>query len=341
MTRYPRKVMTRPSPGGLLAGALCPPREAVLTGGSERQATDDEPQRVDGRVAAREVATDAASDEAPFVPNLGRRERKAVEERRGVSALVIHEAIRRQGEEELLRPATGLAWSGLAAGLSMGFSLVTQGLLRAGLPDAPWRPLVANLGYAMGFLIVILGRQQLFTENTLTAILPLLARRDRATLGRVARLWAIVFIANMVGALVFAWVVGSSDIFRPEVRQAFEAIGREALHGGFGNVVLRAVFAGWLIALMVWLLPAADTARVNVIIIVTYVVGLAGLAHIVAGTVEVLYLVTTGVASVGDFLGRFMLPTLLGNIVGGVSLVAVLNHAQVVAGAGETAGENE
>ncbi len=275
---------------------------------------------------------DELDEPAPPIVELKQREHAEADQRSAVRAPVVYEAIRREGEDELRRPARALAWSGFAAGLSMGFSLVTQGLLRAGLPNAPWRPLVANLGYSVGFLIVILGRQQLFTENTLTVILPLLSRRSGAVLARVARLWVVVLVANLAGALLFAWVVGNTDVFRAAPRQAFHEIGRDALTGGFGTVVLRGIFAGWLIALMVWLLPAAEAARVQIIIIITYIVGLAGLAHIIAGSVEVLYLVTTGDASWLDFLGRFMLPTLIGNIIGGVSLVAALNHAQVVAG---------
>src|SRR4051812_30179237 len=94
-------------------------------------------------------------------------------ERRSVSARIVHEAVLAEGLEELERTSAALAWSGLAAGLSMGFSLAAEGLLRAHLPDTSWRPLVDRLGYSIGFLIVILGRQQLFTENTLTVILPL------------------------------------------------------------------------------------------------------------------------------------------------------------------------
>lgn len=109
----------------------------------------------------------------------------------------MHETIRLEGEEELKRSNSALAFSGLAAGLSMGFSLIAQGLLQAHLPDAGWTPLVVNWGYSFGFLIVVLGRQQLFTENTLTVILPLLVRRDRKTLLAVARLWAIVLVANL------------------------------------------------------------------------------------------------------------------------------------------------
>ncbi|HEY3838032.1 MAG TPA: formate/nitrite transporter family protein, partial [Bryobacteraceae bacterium] len=108
------------------------------------------------------------------------------ESRTSVSAAVIHEAIRKDGDEELQRPMSALAWSGLAAGMSMGFSFLAEGLFRSHLPDAPWRPLLVNLGYPVGFLIVVIGRQQLFTENTLTAIIPLLARRNLPTLFSVS-----------------------------------------------------------------------------------------------------------------------------------------------------------
>jgi formate/nitrite transporter FocA (FNT family) len=93
--------------------------------------------------------------------------------------------------------------------------------------------------------------------------------------------------------------------------------------------VLKAIFAAWLIALMAWLLPAAETARPVVIIIITYVVALGEFAHIVAGSVDAFYLVTTGAASYGDYAWKFFVPTLIGNVIGGVTLVAVLNYGQV------------
>jgi formate/nitrite transporter FocA (FNT family) len=245
------------------------------------------------------------------------------------NVLVIHEVIREEGENELQRPVSGLAWSALASGLSMGFSLVAEGLLRAHLPDAPWRPLIAKLGYTVGFVIVIGGRQQLFTENTLTPVLPLLNKPEIKTFGRLLRLWGVVLAANLVGALAFAWVAGHSGVFEPDVRRAFTEMGREAMAGGPGLHLLRGIFAGWLIALVVWLLPGASQARLGIILILTYLVGLAGLAHVIAGSVETLYLVTTGGAGWGAYFGRFMLPTLLGNTLGGVTLVAALNFGQV------------
>jgi formate/nitrite transporter FocA (FNT family) len=271
-------------------------------------------------------------DEPGFVPELDEVEEKQAEEEQSLSAKTTYEIIRRQGERELERATGALAWSGLAAGLAMGLSLVAQGALRHGLPDAEWRPLVTSLGYSVGFLIVILGSQQLFTENTLTAVTPLLARRDRRTLGNVARLWTVVLLANLAGAMVFAWVAARTEVFSPELRHAFTELSREATEPAFGLVVLRGIFAGWLIALMVWMLPAAKTAHVWVIVIVTWLVGAAHLSHVVAGAVEAFYLVAAGERGLGQALGGFVLPALLGNVIGGTTLVAGLNHAQAVAG---------
>ena len=220
---------------------------------------------------------------------------------------------------KLRRPLEAVAFSGLAAGLSMGFSFVAEGLLNAYLPPTSWAPLVIKLGYPVGFLIVILGRQQLFTETTVTVVLPLLSRRTAATLTRVLEFWAVVLATNLLGALFFAWVLGATDAYGPLVKGQFAQLGFAALSPDFWGTVVRAVFAGWIIATVVWLQPVAAGSRVVVIIILTYLVGLANLSHIIAGSVETLYLVTTGHLSWVTWLGHFMAPTLLGNALGGVA----------------------
>ena len=256
-------------------------------------------------------------------------------DRTSVSALVVHYAVRNDVEQELTRPASALAWSGLAAGMSMGFSLVGQALLYAYLPETPWKRLIVPLGYPLGFLIVIIGRQQLFTENTLTAIIPLLTRRSWAAVGQVVRLWAIVLAANLVGAHLFAWVAGNTPMFEPKIQAAMLVLANQALDLTFGTAILRGIFAGWLIAMVVWMLAAADADRLMIITILTYVVGLAGLTHIVAGSVEVLFPVMVGTKSWLAVAWGYLLPTLIGNVIGGASLTAALNHAQVVAGMGK------
>lgn len=275
-------------------------------------------------------ALEALEQKEGATVTLTENERREAQRRTGLRAAVVFESVRSEGERELERPVVALAFSGLAAGLSMGFSLVASGLLRSALPDAPWRPLIENLGYTLGFLIVVLGRQQLFTENTVTAIIPLLDDPDkRKTFLKVARLWVVVLITNLLGALLFAMALAHTNGFAPDVKQSFVAIGLRTLSYDFGTVLVKGIFAGWLIALMVWLLPAAERSRITVIVIITYVVGIGSLSHVIAGSVEALYAVVVGAATWSHYFIGFLLPVFIGNSLGGVLLVSILNYAQV------------
>jgi len=249
-----------------------------------------------------------------------------------IGANVVYETIRREGDDELSRSPQALAWSGFAAGLSIGFSLVAEALLQAHLPDRPWRPLLSRLGYCLGFLIVILGRQQLFTENTLTVILPLLGRRNRKTLLAVLRLWGIVLLTNLLGTAGFGLVLARTNVLAPELRVVLLGLGLKYLNLPLGTTLWRSIFAGWLVALMVWLLPAAESSRTAIIVIVTYVIGLAGFSHVIAGSTSLFYLAFVGAEPWSGLFTAFLLPALCGNILGGVALVAALAHAQVVSG---------
>jgi formate/nitrite transporter FocA (FNT family) len=264
-----------------------------------------------------------------LLPQINETERGEVRQRVSISPAVVHEAVRVEGERELNRSVFTLACSALAAGLSMGFSLVGRGMLHYYLPAAHWSVLVDSLGYSLGFLIVVLGRQQLFTENTVTVILPLLANFNRRNILRVLRLWGIVLVGNLVGAFLFATLIAQTLVFPPEIRRVFFTLSQQALMGGSGVLFLRGIFAGWLIALMVWLLPAANATRLHIIIILTYIIGVAAFAHIIVDAVSAFYLVNFGSLSLLSALVDYLLPILVGNIIGGVALVAVLNYGQV------------
>jgi formate-nitrite transporter family protein len=239
----------------------------------------------------------------------------------------IHKVIRQEGEAQLERHTGAVAWSGLAAGLSMGFSFLAMALLQAGLPEAPWRTLVGGFGYTLGFLIVILGRQQLFTESTLTPVLPVLTGPSWHKLPALFRFWAVVLATNLVGTWLFAWAICHEELFKPEVWNSLRTIAEEAVQDAFWPMAIKAVLAGWLIALMVWLLPSAGSAKMLIIVTLTYVVAIGHFSHSIAGSVEAAFAVFAGEHGVRDYLVGFLIPTVLGNTVGGVALVAMLNHA--------------
>jgi len=264
-------------------------------------------------------------------PHLDDGEQKQAAQHASPRALVIHEVVREEGEAAMERTAGALIMSALAAGLSMGFSFLAQAVIESALPDTPWRPLVAAFGYTVGFVIVILGQQQLFTESTLSAVLPVLTRRDVTTVAKTGRLWGLVLLGNIAGTVIFAAMLQIPGVFTDEVVKALEVLAKQPFSGTFMVIVVRAVFAGWLIALMVWLLPSARSARLVTILLITYVVGMSKLSHVIAGSVEASYGVMVGAASMRDYLCGFFAPTLLGNMIGGISLVAIINHGSIVA----------
>lgn len=263
---------------------------------------------------------------------LSEQQRAEVVEQHRPAAPVLHEVARLEGLEELERPPTALFFSGLASGLSMGFSMVAMGLLQAGLPDTPWRHLLTSLGYPLGYVIVVLGRQELFTESTLAPVLPLLTRPSWDTFWHLLRLWAIVLASNLLGAYLFALAAAHTPVFSPEARQAFLSLGLASMHGSFWATATRGIFAGWLIALMAWLLPSVVESRLWIIALLTYAIGLCEFSHVIAGSVLTMFAVSSGALSWKAYWTGFMLPALLGNTVGGVGLVAMLNHAQVAPG---------
>jgi formate/nitrite transporter FocA (FNT family) len=265
---------------------------------------------------------------------LSEAEIREAEERALPRAAVVFETIRREGEGELNRTISALTFSAISAGLSMGFSLFTLGVLQAHLPDTPWRPLVASFGYTVGFLIAILGRQQLFTENTLTPVLVLLHRFDAKTFFSVVRLWAIVIAGNLIGAFAFASLLAHVPVFDPELQRTFGAVAGHATEGEAWSNFVRAIYAGWLIALMVWLLPAAESAAMFIILLLTYIVAAAELTHVVAGSVEAFYAAEVGKLSWSHAILHYLVPVFAGNSVGGVTFVALLNFGQVAGDAG-------
>ncbi|EHK0944137.1 formate/nitrite transporter family protein [Citrobacter farmeri] len=251
------------------------------------------------------------------------------EDRLPSRAMAIHEHIRQDGEKELERDAMALLWSAIAAGLSMGASLLAKGIFHVKLEGVPGSFLLENLGYTFGFIIVIMARQQLFTENTVTAVLPVMQNPTFGNAGLLMRLWGIVLLGNILGTAIAAWAFEYMPIFNEETRDAFVKIGMEVMKNSPAEMFANAIISGWLIATMVWMFPAAGAAKIVVIILMTWLIALGDTTHIVVGSVEILYLVFNGTLHWSNFLWPFALPTLAGNICGGTFIFALMSHAQI------------
>jgi len=271
----------------------------------------------------------AGTPESRYAPALDEAERNEVERRMPPRAAVLHEAVGAIGEEELKRTPSALTWSGLAAGLSMGFSMVASAALQAYLPDVQFAHLVVSLGYSTGFVIVIMARQQLFTENTLTVVLPLIGAPSWRKLGLMLRLWSVVLVANLVGITLFALAVAKLPLFASKLDGAIVALGTTLMSYSVPEMFVKAVAGGWIIATMVWLMPAAESARMWIIIGLTWLIAAAGLVHVIGSAGEVFYLMFAGRLAWPDVFWHYLGPVLAGNIVGGTLIFTLISHAQV------------
>jgi len=256
-------------------------------------------------------------------------EAKKISEARRLRAAILYEVIRVEGEGELARSTSALWWSGLAAGLSIGLSVLSQALLAANLPEANWNPIVERMGYAVGFIVVIMARQQLFTENTLTAVLPVISAWQLHWLWVMLRLWAIVLAANLVGAFIFAVAIAHMGMLPADVAEQVRVISVHLMDNSATEMFVKGIAAGWLIAALVWMLPSAENAEFFLIGLMTYLIALGGFTHVIAGSVEAFYLWVTQSATTFDVFFKFLLPTLAGNVVGGTVLFGLLSYAQV------------
>jgi formate/nitrite transporter FocA (FNT family) len=252
-----------------------------------------------------------------------------------LSAKEIHANILGSAEEELERSSLSLLFSAVAAGLTIGFSFLAGGWVR-GFAQPAYQNLVVSLVYPLGFAFIIFARNELYTENTLEPVIPLLHKRDAATLADVARLWVLLIMGNLVGAFVFAAVIALTDAIPPSMRADLQSIATQSTSDGFGLTFYRAIFAGWLLALLTWLLASGHdrVAQLALIWLATVPIAAFEFRHSIVGAVEAFYRVFDGSAGWGDMVGNFILPAVLGNGVGGVSIVTLLNFGQVSSDSG-------
>lgn len=253
---------------------------------------------------------------------------KQIKDEVKASATTLYEAISHEGREEMERPMSSLAWSGLIAGMLISFCLICEAILKLHLPDWSFAPLIYNLGYSVGFVLVIIGRFQLFTENTITPILPLYNDFTRNHLIKTARLWSIVLACNLIGTFIIACLIAFVPYISTEFAQVMVEVSRHAVSGDFLKVFILAIPAGFLIAALVWFLPNAPKSKIFLIFLITYVIALLDFAHVVAGSTEAFLLVLKGQISVLE-TASFITAATLGNIVGGTFLFSLVAYAQV------------
>jgi formate/nitrite transporter FocA (FNT family) len=243
------------------------------------------------------------------------------------TAQQIFAQVAKNARQELRRPLKNLAVSGFAGGITMGLTALGASIVRADLGTGGVAQVITHLIYPIGFIAVIVGRAQLFTENTLYPVALVLAERRHylATL----RLWMVVLASNCLGALTFAALAVKTGALQPQYAQTMADIGMEAVHHPLLTIFWSAVMGGWIIALVAWLVSGSHSISGSVLLIwlLTFVVGVGHFAHSIATSGEILAAVLLGQVSAWGYL-NWLWVAVAGNVCGGVGLVTLLEYGQ-------------
>lgn len=250
------------------------------------------------------------------------------------SAEDIYQQVATNARQELKRSNTSLAISGFGGGAFMGLSALGTAIAVALMGDSGGAHMISRMFYTLGFIVVIVGRSQLFTENTLYPVALVLA--EKKELWNTLRLWAVVLPANVAGAFGFALLVSKTPSLSPMYVEALSHLGSKAIAHPAGAVFWSGVIGGWIIALAAWMVSGSHsiTGSVAVIWLLTYIVGLGDFAHCIASSGEILVTVLTHHAPWIAY-PQWLIPAVLGNICGGVGLVTILEYGQVIYGSEE------
>lgn len=300
---------------------------------SSTEATDGRPARIvrpdgtpattHGGLTAREGERHAEDEQS--IPVIVKRSDEAVRHPDDTLEYAIEE-----GLEQLNRPLLSLLLSSLAAGLVVGFSAMAVAIVTSLTIDSG--PLLTRLlqaaVYPLGFVVCVMSGAQLFTEHTATAVYPVLDRK--ATTRQLLRLWAAVVAGNLVGAFVIASMLTAAESVI-HAHEGYVEIGHHLLTPSVSALLMSAVLAGWLMAMGAWLVLATppDLSQVAVIYFVTFLIGLGGLHHSIAGSAEIFLAAYADPTIQPIQIIRFIAVALAGNLIGGSLFVGILNYAHI------------
>ena len=251
------------------------------------------------------------------------------------SAQEIFDVVLDNARDELSRATLVLLFSGFGGGICMGLTGLGVALVLSYLGNGPVQEFISFTLYPTGFIVVIISRAQLFTENTLYPVVLVIDERKHVL--NSLRLWGAVFSSNVLGAIFFGWLVMKTGALPANFADALAGLGVHAAEGHFTLIFAKAVLGGWLIALVAWCVAGSHwtIAQMAITWLLTFIVGAGHFSHCIASSAEIIAAIMSGHLHFADYF-RWLVPCTLGNIVGGVAMVSVLNYGQVRIGAEKT-----
>ena len=240
----------------------------------------------------------------------------------------------KEGSRRLQRGTLGMASTGVIGGVDVMIGImaltVVSGALAVVVPE-PVAHVGGSLVFGVGFVLIILGRSELFTENFLVPIAPVLRRL--APVSAVARLWTVTALANLVGIFVLAAIFTRAGLVPPETLDAAGKVADTFAERDFIAALLSAIIAGTVMTLFTWIATAVelDVARIGIALIVGFILAAPSLNHAIVGFGEMSFGLLAGTTSSAEWIdvAQNFPVSVLGNLIGGLGFVTLARVLQV------------
>ena len=251
----------------------------------------------------------------------------------GQEAPEIVDDASRIGAKRLERPLIGDAITAFAGGMSVSFGAIAMIMAAAsvggGIDSPSTALLVGALVFPVGFIILLVGKTELFTENFLLPVAAVI--KGRGNLRQLGSLWAITLSCNLLGSVVFAFLISREQVLAPGPAEEMIALAAHSIEYSLPTAFIKAVFAGWLMTTLTWLLVAAVGfgPRIAMIWAIGTLIVLGQFNHVIISAAEIFIAMFLGAdITVGDWVTRNFLPALTGNIIGGLVFETLLQYVQ-------------
>jgi formate/nitrite transporter FocA (FNT family) len=244
----------------------------------------------------------------------------------------IWEAAVEEGERRVTRTSGAIVAAAFVGGadvmLGVGAFVSVAGALQQ-VMSPQTADTLGTFVFGIGFVMIAIGRGELFTENFMIPFAAAFARRARAP--QLIHLYGLALVGNLAGVALLAWMLSLDKVLH---HQALEAGGRVAdvyAGRGIGAAFVSAVLAGAVVTLWTWMSEAADSAggRIMIAFLFGLTVAVMSLNHVIVVTGEMIFgkLGDTGVTEWTDILRNFAV-AIVGNVIGGFGLVTLTRVVQ-------------
>jgi formate/nitrite transporter FocA (FNT family) len=251
----------------------------------------------------------------------------------------IFERTRREGARRLERPVLELMSTALAAGFDIIVGIVVLALVESQLSHqfgTHAAHVFGSIGFGIGFVFLIVGRGELFTENFLVPLAGLHGK-ERNAWWKIAELWSVSPVFNLIAGFAMGVLLSVHSVLPFGTGSVIVHVSETIYANGWLALFISAIFAGALITAMTWFVEGQSSTGVRIAVAWSAgaILALGSFNHVIVVSLELVFGIRFGADIPWSFVVENFFVAAAGNMIGGIGLVTLNRFTQAKAGGSE------